>query len=264
MEEPTPLPPVQPPVETKDDKIATRVGIIIVIVIGVLFIILAAIVALNLPSLLSKRSTQTSCEANGCIVPDNGKNSQGTNNSSSAQNANVTLGKMSYFAPTSWHELSYPGTNQSGQVNMRGDVIANSSGTSLIGVYHYAKPDTQPVSGVARQKQKADDSLAIMKNQTTADMVSARYAYGETYLACASNFVYTEPLREVTDAKTGKYGIEYAYTCKSENDLNIIGFHGAYFDTGDTLHSFDIIGIDSSWNKHLDEIKQIRDSVTLN
>lgn len=267
---PEKIAPVKALETEKEGVVAARVGIIIVIVLGVLFVILASVVAINLPTFLKQHQDQRGCtlegDGVGCGLDQQGSNrnnSADTNSGKPVSNANITVGKMSYFAPSSWKELTYPGTDQSTKVDMRANVIANSNGVSLIGVFHSATPDSQPVFGLERQKQKTNNAYDVMSGLGLDRMLSARYTYGEPYLSCASDFVYTEPLTKVMDAKTGKYGVEYAYTCKADNGYVVRGFHGSYYDSGDTLHSFEIVGIDTSWDKHLDEIKQIRDSITV-
>lgn len=253
----------------KETKSSTRTIVIIAVAAGVVLLIGAVVAGIALSALWKNRS-QSSCVSVGsssgtdsCGPDQQGGSANGSDNTTPTANANVTLGKMSYYTPSSWKEEMYPGTDQSGKVDMHSNVITNSSGAGLIGAYHNATPDTKPVNGLERQKQKTDNAYTVMSGLSLDRMITARYTYGESYLACADSFVYTEALKKVADSKTGKYGIEYSYSCNAENGLELTGFHGSYYDTGDTLHSFDIVGVKTSWDKHLDDVSQIRNSVTL-
>jgi|GEM_PF-6730896 len=261
--------PVEVVEAKKETNSTTRTIVIIAVAAGVVLLIGAVVAGIALSALWKNRS-QSSCapggsssSAGGCGTDQQGGSTNGSGDTAPAVNANVTVGKMSYFTPSSWKEEMYPGTDQSGKVDMHSNVITNSSGAGLIGAYHNATPDSQPVTGLERQKQKTDKAYTAMRELSPDRMITARYTYGESYLACADSFVYTGALKKVTDSKTGKYGIEYSYSCNAENELELAGFHGSYYDTGDTLHSFDIVGVKTSWDMHLDEVSQIRNSVTL-
>ncbi len=254
--------PVEVPVVKKAGNPAMWVGIILVATLSVVFIIVVVIAVLNSAAMLSKRAADIDYNQN------NSSNTNGNNRQQpSSDMSTVTFGKMSYNTPKTWTELTYPGksygTDGSQLNNLRGDVIT-AGGTTVLGVFHQDTPAGSPVPGVERQKQKAQLSYDIMKGLSIERMLTARNMYGETQLACGKDFAYDDKgMTMVTDTVTGKYGIEYGFTCLTASDRKIIGFHGSYYDSDDTLHSFDIVGLETNWNNHKDEIAKIRDSIKL-